>query len=190
MRHPFAWGVSPLVGVCVGEAAVPGPPYFQTGFDDPEADMGDVAEHHGVQQEDAWCAPPDEGMGMRGGEPFIAAREFAGARLGYVFKLSKLGLGYYIDYQDDPFVAADIDRKEVCPSYLEQLGTAETLSLRDLLFAEELKQRVGQKRAHRKRPKGPGSRAGAEKAMPLKFLSLSQPGMMCILSMACGKLTL
>lgn len=110
----------------------------------------------------------DNFIGMEAGEPFIAAKEFAGTREGYVFKLSRLGLGYHVDHRDDPFVPEADDIKEVWPAYLEQLGkwncscdgrsqgvtpTALTITLWDLLFSHELRRNSGQKRAPRKRPK-------------------------------------
>ena len=51
----------------------------------------------------------------------VAAKEFTGAKMGYVFKLSKLGLGYYIDSRGDPFVAEVDDNKESWHAYLQQL---------------------------------------------------------------------
>ena len=168
-----------LIAIQAGEAANPGPPNAPdpAGFDDGACDFmalvrqaDDDGEITLEAPEDGLDRSTDYCMDMEAGEPFIAATEFAGARVGYVFKMSSLGLGYYIDYGDDNFVAADEFKKEVWPSYLHQVGRwswsvdgtcrgtesmAWTLSLWDLLFADNLKRNVGQKRTHRKRPKRP-----------------------------------
>ena len=173
---------SPLVGVRVGEASRPGPADWSTSldmefdcFDYIEHDMEDGAEfgqyasgHH------CGAAPPVEvenNRGRSGGgiplcssAPFIAANSFVGAREGYVYKRSWLGLGYYIDDHSDMF-ADDGAASRAWPDYIAHVAGmvpkhvpfcggvqrfSWTISLCDMLFGTPSEAPVSRSRAPRK----------------------------------------
>ena len=132
LRLLLLWSL--LIGTQAGEASNPGPSIEPDpfGFDNGDIELVNLMSEDQCDSDtppwdvpavaEEWVDHPSAGTGMVGHEPFIAAKEFTGAKQGYVFKLSKLGLGYYIDLHDDPAVASTVESKEVWPSYLQQLG--------------------------------------------------------------------
>ena len=96
------------VGVCIGQARVPGP----VDFDNPDMDCwsnldeDDFFDCGDGTSGGGWEAPGDGNSNLRFDSeptlwynrvPFASSKEFVGARCGYVFKCGHLGQGYYTD---------------------------------------------------------------------------------------------
>ena len=117
-------------GQRIGEAATPGP---CPDVDDPEGIL--LWPEDGLPDDDPCCRPdpwadgPEEVWTPEAEVPdFVPARKFVGARCGCVFKLGKLGLGYYRDKGIDDFSAAGTGIG------LRRNGPTLAVNLYDMLF--------------------------------------------------------
>ncbi len=146
-------------GRCIGEATNPGPAVLD--LDDPEGASWQGDESDEAASCAAWSESPPLELGAthcREVPAFVAARKFAGARPGMVFKLGSQGIGYY---RDDPPIL------ELAPLLrpLRDIPPV-VLVLDDLLGVEPCVHHTANPRAKRRRRARRGARRGLHSCRP------------------------